>query len=92
MIVRMPGVRTEFYLVMLVLANSTCYSTRLLEHVCRFSEFYAIKSGFGACSKCIILRGGGGSLDSMFTASGDLIYDPTRCGALDANPLSAEQT
>jgi hypothetical protein len=46
-----------------------------IEHSRQLSEPYAIRA-----TQFLSLRGGAGSLASMFSDTGELLYDPSRCG------------
>jgi hypothetical protein len=72
------------YLLFLLFANNSfsikCYhnSQRVLkdiEHSRKFSKAHDIRAAHS-----LSLRGGAGSLASMFSDTGELLYDPSRCG------------
>ncbi len=46
-----------------------------IEHPQKFSEPYGIR-----ITQLLSLRGGAGTLSSMFSDTGELLYDPSRCG------------
>ena len=83
---KMYKARVSNYLLLLLVFCSTCHTSHQSEKPRNVHGAIAIGAWKQRLAiQSLFLRGGAGSLASMFTADGELIYDPTRCGALTAS-------